>query len=64
MRTSLLLLCGALCGCATPSPTAPQSRDARALCQQQAQASASVPEQKDAYFDQCMIANGPRSQSR
>ena len=42
----------------------PQSLDARTLCQQQAQASASAPEQKDAYFDQCMIANGQRSQSR
>jgi hypothetical protein len=33
----------------------PQSFEARALCQQQAQASASVPESQDAYFDQCMI---------
>jgi hypothetical protein len=66
MRTILLLmlLSGALCGCAHPPVPSPQSLDARALCQQQAQASASVPEQKDAYFDQCMIANGQRSQSR
>jgi hypothetical protein len=35
----------------------PQSPDARALCQQQAEASASSPEQRnDAYFEQCMIA--------
>jgi Protein of unknown function (DUF3551) len=35
----------------------PQSLEARALCQQQAQASASAPESQDAYFDQCMIAS-------
>jgi hypothetical protein len=66
MRTILLLtlLSGALCGCANPRVPSPQSLDARALCQQQAQASASAPEQKDAYFDQCMIADGQRSQSR
>ena len=40
----------------------PQSLEARALCQQQAQASASAPDQKDAYFDQCMIASGHRPQ--
>jgi hypothetical protein len=53
MRTILLLLFGALCSCATaPSP---QSLDARALCQQLAQASASSPEQRsEAYFDQCI----------
>jgi hypothetical protein len=64
MRIILLLLTGALFGYATKPAPAPQSLDARALCQQQAQASASVPDQKDAYFEQCMIANGPRSQSR
>ena len=35
----------------------PQSLEARTLCQQQAQASASAPESQDAYFDQCMIAS-------
>jgi hypothetical protein len=61
MRTILLLLLfGALCSCATGPASPPQSVDARALCQQQAQASASVPEQKDAYFDQCMVASGQR----
>jgi hypothetical protein len=39
----------------------PQSPDARALCQQQAEASASSPEQRnDAYFEQCMIASSQR----
>jgi hypothetical protein len=38
----------------------PQSFAARTLCQQQAQASASAPESRDAYFDQCMIASGHR----
>jgi hypothetical protein len=61
MRTILLLLAGALCGCATKPGSAPQSLDARALCQQQAEASASSPEQKsDAYFEQCMIASSKR----
>ena len=66
MRTILLLmlLSWALCGCANSPVTSPQSLDARTLCHQQAQASASAPEQKDAYFDQCMIANGQRSPSR
>jgi hypothetical protein len=59
MRIVLLLLSGALCGCATAP--GPQPPDARALCQQLAQASASAPEsQKDAYFDQCMIASRQR----
>ena len=40
----------------------PQSFDAPALCQQQAQASASAPESRDAYFDQCVIASGHRPQ--
>jgi Protein of unknown function (DUF3551) len=40
----------------------PQLLEARALCQQQAQASASAPESQDAYFDQCMIASGHRPQ--
>ena len=39
----------------------PQSSDARALCQQQAEASASSPAQRsDAYFDQCIIASRQR----
>jgi Protein of unknown function (DUF3551) len=39
----------------------PQSSDARALCQQQAEASASSPEQRsDTYFEQCMIASSQR----
>jgi Protein of unknown function (DUF3551) len=38
----------------------PQSLEARALCQQQAQASAGAPESQDAYFDQCMIASATR----
>jgi hypothetical protein len=60
MRTILLLLLfGALCSCATGP--APQSLDARALCQQLAQASASSPERRnDTYFDQCMIASSQR----
>ena len=61
MRTiSLLtLLSGALCGCANAPGSSPRSLDARAICQQQAQASASAPEASDTqkYFDQCMIAN-------
>jgi Protein of unknown function (DUF3551) len=40
----------------------PQSREARAMCQQQAQASASAPDQQGAYFDRCMIVNGHRPQ--
>jgi hypothetical protein len=59
MRTILLLalLSGTLCGCANV-PGSPPQLDARTLCQQQAQASASAASQtqKDAYFDQCMIA--------
>jgi hypothetical protein len=62
MRTILLLpLFGALCSCSTGPAPSPQSLDARALCQQLAQASASSPEQRsDAYFDQCMIASSQR----
>ena len=62
MRIILLLpLFGALCSCATGPAPSPQSLDARALCQQLAQVSASSPEQRsDAYFDQCMIANSQR----
>jgi hypothetical protein len=62
MRTILLLLLfGALCGCATGPAPSPQSLDARVLCQQQAEASASSAEQRsDAYFDQCMIASRQR----
>jgi hypothetical protein len=59
MRTIslLMLLSGALCGCAYAPVSSPQL-DARALCQQQAQASASdgSDTQKNAYFDQCMAA--------
>ena len=61
MRTiSLLtLLSGALCGCANAPGSSPRSIDARAICQQQAQASASAASdaEKNAYFDQCMIAS-------
>ena len=61
MRTiSLLtLLSGALCGCANAPGSSPRSTDARAICQQQAQASASAASdaEKNAYFDQCMIAS-------
>jgi hypothetical protein len=60
MRTIslLMLLSGALCGCAYAPVSSPQL-DARTLCQQQAQASASdgSDTQKNAYFDQCMVAN-------
>jgi hypothetical protein len=59
VRIILLVLSGALASCATK----PQSLDARALCQQLAQASASSPEliSKD-YFNGCMIAHssGPQ----
>jgi hypothetical protein len=54
----LMLLSGALCGCAYAPVSSPQV-DARTLCQQQAQASASgevSDTQKNAYFDQCMAA--------
>jgi hypothetical protein len=61
MRTILLLLSAALCGCASKPSPSPQAVDARALCQQLAQASASSRElRSDAYFDQCMIANSQR----
>jgi hypothetical protein len=59
MRTILLLiLLPGLCGCAYAPVSSPQV-DARALCQQQAQASASEASdtQKGAYFDRCMIEN-------
>ncbi len=62
LRTILLLMTGALASCAT-GPSA-QLLDARAICQQLAQASASSPELiSAAYFDQCMIARGYRSQT-
>jgi hypothetical protein len=62
LRTILLLMTGALASCAT-GPSA-QLLNARAMCQQLAQASASSPELiSDAYFDQCMIARGYRSQN-
>jgi len=61
MWTILLLLFAALCGCATGPAPSPQSLDARTLCQQQAEASASSPAQRsDAYFDQCIIASRQR----
>jgi hypothetical protein len=61
MRTILLLLSAALCGCASKRSPSPQAVDARSLCQQLAQASASSRElRSDAYFDQCMIANSHR----
>jgi hypothetical protein len=57
-RITLLLLPALLADCAATGPS-PQWLDARALCQQQGQASASSPELKsDAYADQCMIAHG------
>ncbi len=57
MRIILLLTAGALAGCAT-GPSA-KSPDARAICQQLAQASASSPELVSSdYVDQCMIARG------
>jgi len=47
-----------------PAPS-PQALDARALCQQQAEASASSPEQRsDAYFERCMIASSQRPKSK
>jgi hypothetical protein len=64
-RTTLLLLSAALAGCATASGPSPQWFDARALCQQLGQASASSPELASGdYADQCMIARGlnPRGQ--
>jgi hypothetical protein len=53
----LMLVSGALCGCAYAPVPSPQL-DARTLCQEQAQASASAPEASNTqkYFDQCMIA--------
>jgi hypothetical protein len=52
----LMLLSVTLYGCAYAPVPSPQL-DARTLCQQQAQASATEVSdtQKDAYFDQCMI---------
>jgi hypothetical protein len=59
MRIMLLLLCGPLGGCATAVPQPP---DARALCEQQAQASSSSPDlSSKAYFDECMNASGQRA---
>jgi hypothetical protein len=57
MRITFLMLSPLMAACANgPSP---QWLDARALCQQQGQASASSPElRSDAYADQCMIARG------
>ena len=62
MRTTtwitLLLLSGALANCATAGPP-PQWLDARAICQQLGQASASSPDLASGdYADQCMIARG------
>jgi hypothetical protein len=58
-RIVLLMLSGALAGCAT-SPTS-SSLDVRATCQELTQASASKPEliNKD-YFANCMIAHGAK----
>jgi hypothetical protein len=54
-RTNLLLLSALLAGC--PTGPSPQWLDARALWQQQGQASASSPELASGdYADQCMIA--------
>jgi hypothetical protein len=61
IRAILLLLSAALSGCASKPSPPPQAVDARALCQQLAQASASSRElRSDAYFDQCMIADSER----
>jgi hypothetical protein len=61
MRAILLLLSAGLCGCASKPSPLPQAVDARALCLQLAQASASSRElRSDAYLDQCMIANSQR----
>ncbi len=43
-RTALLLLSAALAGCASATGPSPQLLDARAICQQLGQASASSPE--------------------
>jgi hypothetical protein len=59
IRNVLLMLSGAIAGCAT-SPTSPTSSlDVRATRQELTQASASKPEliSKD-YFANCMIAHG------
>ena len=62
MRIILLLMTGALAGCAATGPP-PQWLDARAICQQLAKASASSPALvSDDYIDQCMIARGYRPQ--
>jgi hypothetical protein len=58
-RITLLLQSALLAGCASATGPSPQSLDARAICQQLGQASASSPElRSDAYADQCMIARG------
>jgi hypothetical protein len=61
-RIVLLVSSGALASCAT-RPAPQPGLDARALCQQLTQASASSPAliSKD-YFDNCMIAHGSGSQ--
>jgi hypothetical protein len=65
MRSILLLLIsGALAGCATGrrEPSSPQV-DTRALCHQLAQASASSPDKISGdYENQCLIAHGVRPQ--
>jgi hypothetical protein len=61
IRIVLLMLSGALAGCAT-SPTSPTSSlDVRAVCHELTQASASSLEliSKD-YFANCMIAHGAK----
>jgi hypothetical protein len=51
MRTILLLLSAALCGCASKPSPSPQAVDARALCQQLAQASASSRELRSSLLE-------------
>jgi hypothetical protein len=60
-RIVLLMLSGALAGCATGSSPPMSSLDVRATCQELTQASASSPEliSKD-YFANCMIAHGAK----
>jgi hypothetical protein len=51
MRTILLLLSAALCGCASKPSPSPQAVDTRALCQQLAQASASSRELRSSLLE-------------
>jgi hypothetical protein len=62
MRTITLLMAGALASCAATGPPQ-QWLDARAMCEQLAQASASSPALVSGdYVDRCMIARGYRPQ--